>query len=97
MNKIYGRCEVLSWPDFDNNIHGLPSQIQKQDAAMTYDGSYNIDKKLAIGRFGKYRASLSQCTCPEYNFIGLPCTHMYLIAFYSNAVKIKRFFHFTKK
>lgn len=90
--KIYGRCEVLSWPDFDNDIHALPDQIQKQDAAMKYNGSFYIDKKLAAGRFGKYRASLKQCTCPEFESSKLPCTHMYLIAFYSKAIKINRFF-----
>lgn len=96
MNKIYGRCEVLSWPDFDNDIHALPDQIQKQDAAMKYNGSFYIDKKLAAGRFGKYRASLKQCTCPEFESSKLPCTHMYLIAFYSKAIKINRFLHYLK-
>ena len=40
MKKIYGRCEILNWPDFNNEIHALPEQIIKEDAAMTYNGSY---------------------------------------------------------
>lgn len=53
MRKIYGRCEIINWPDFNNEIHALPEQIIKQDAAMTYNGSLFIDKKLGTGRFGK--------------------------------------------
>lgn len=70
--KIYGRCEVLSWPDFDNDIHALPDQIQKQDAAMKYNGSLFIDKKLGIGRFGKHKADMKHCSCPGFAKDGLP-------------------------
>ena len=90
--KIYGRCEGLGWPDFDNDVHALPEQIQKQDAAMKYNGSFYIDKKLATGRFEKCEADLRHCTCPGFAKDGLPCIHMYLIAFYSKAIKINRFF-----
>ena len=88
MKKIYGRCEILNWPEFNNEIHALPEQIIKQDAAMTYNGS--------VGRFGKYEADLKHCSCPRFVKDGLPCMHMYLIAFYSNNIKINRFLHFTK-
>lgn len=64
--KIYGRCKVLSWPDFDNNVHALPEQIIKH------------------------------CSCPGFAKDGLPCMHMYLIAFYSKAIKINRFLHYLK-
>ena len=60
----YGRCEILNWPEFNNEIHALPEQIKKQDAAMTYAGSFYIDKKLATGRFEKCEADLRHCTCP---------------------------------
>lgn len=96
MKKIYGRCEILSWPDFNNEIHALPVQIAKQDAAMTYAGSFYIDKKLATGRFEKCEADLRHCTCSSFVKDKLPCKHMYLIAFYSKAIKINRFLHFTK-
>lgn len=92
----YGRCEIINWPDFNNEIHALPEQISKQDAAMTYNGSLYIDKKLGTDRFGKYEADLKHCTCPSFVKDGLPCMHMYLIAFYSKAIKINRFLHFTK-
>ena len=91
----YGRCEIINWSDFNNEIHALPEQIKKQDAAMTYNGSLFIDKKLGTGRFGKYEADLKHCTCPSFVKDGLPCMHMYLIAFYSGAIRINRFFHFT--
>ena len=26
---VYGRCEILNWPEFNNEIHALPEQIQK--------------------------------------------------------------------
>ena len=96
MNKIYGRCEVLSWPDFDNDIHALPDQIQKQDAAMKYNGSFYIDKKLATGRIGKYRERIKLCTCPEIENSKLHCPHMYIIALNSKANKINRFLHYLK-
>lgn len=62
---------------------------------MTYNGSLFIDKKLGTGRFGKYEADLKHCTCPDFVKDGLPCMHMYLIAFYSKSIKINRFLHFT--
>ena len=43
---------------------------------MKYNGDFYIDKKLATGRFGKYRASLKQCTCPEFESNKLPCTYV---------------------
>ena len=87
MKKIYGRCEILNWPEFNNEIHAMPDQIAKQDAAMTYAGSFYIDKKLAT--------DLRHCTCSSFVKDKLPCKHMYLIAFYSGAIRINRFFHFT--
>lgn len=74
--KLWSRWEGVS---------GKPAETRKQRAASEQLTSVRIDTNLHYGIYagakgGRYRTTLSQCSCPDFMEREVPCKHMYHLA-----------------
>lgn len=98
-NNIYGRCRLLKpWPEWDNSVHELPTQIERQGVAMRYPFKFKIDPQTASGDFSSadapddycYHTTLAACTCFWQQVNCAPCKHMYRLAVELGVIEIVR-------
>ncbi len=93
----YGRCRMLqAWPEWDCSVHADVAQIDRQERAMNYPFSFEIDSETKTARFSStsdlsyYDTTLASCTCHDFEDRHLPCKHIYRLAAELGIIEIFR-------
>lgn len=77
----------LGWTMWDKSIHMADGQMDRMRRAAisrkmkVVFADRNVDRYSIRGESGRdYSVSEKGCTCPDFQYRGLPCKHMYFVA-----------------